>query len=202
MLSLLGQKSSHSEIVSSILDKLDPQDLCALSMVCRSWNSICKKDTRNAKRRETYVSERQSVKENLKKKDKAKESLETSTPKIKLRKSMPLQNRNRCRSPRKASPTSPPVSPSKRVFHSYVKVSHLLDLVSCMRFKVLEEPMLDSNGWFESTENWLKVSKTMRYLDEIVQGASQLLNLTAQTFLPLKRDHRCYLPSSQGSITR
>ncbi|XP_012522118.1 F-box only protein 43 [Monomorium pharaonis] len=129
-LSLLGEESNHLNLVSKILSYLSPQDLCSASMVSRVWRKICKSDFSANKRRMGFIMRKHTVKENLwllamAKKAKREEDIQTS-PKSRryVRKGYLLDVQNMLQIP--AQPNSPPVSPSKIKFHSFVKASRKL----------------------------------------------------------------------------
>ncbi|XP_012278929.1 uncharacterized protein LOC105698885 [Orussus abietinus] len=141
LLTLLGEKSNHWRIVSKILSFLSPQDLCSISMVSKAWRRICANDSRANMRRLSYIILRQNAKENLKMIRKAKlEGDVQMSPKSRYaRKGYLLEVQNLLQVPPLAlPPNSPPVSPSKVRFHSFVKASrtlapweHLLPCPSC-----------------------------------------------------------------------
>ncbi|KAI4503144.1 hypothetical protein M0802_002188 [Mischocyttarus mexicanus] len=124
LLALLGEKSNHWRIISKILSFLAPQDLCSISMVSKVWRRICKDDSRANTRRLSHIILRQNTKENLKLMKKAKIELSTqSSPRNKyVRKGCLLEVQNLVNSSQQRPPNSPPVSPSKVKFHSFVKV--------------------------------------------------------------------------------
>ena len=124
MLLLLGEKSNHWRIVSKILSLLSPQDLCSVSMVSKAWQRICASDSKANLRRLTHVILRQDVKENLKFRKTKFESDITASPRGRyIRKGYLLEVQNLLQVPQRAlPPNSPPVSPSKVKFHSFVKV--------------------------------------------------------------------------------
>lgn len=128
--SLLGEESNHLNLVSKILSFLSPQDLCSASMVSRVWRKICKSDFCANRRRMSFIIRKHTIKENLwlwtmAKKAKREEDVQTS-PKSRryVRKGYLLDVQNLLHVP--AQPNSPPVSPSKIKFHSFVKVSQLI----------------------------------------------------------------------------
>lgn len=124
MLVLLGEKSNHWRVVSNILALLSPQDLCSVSMVSKAWQRICANDSKANLRRLTHIILRQDVKENLKFR-KAKMEMEiTTSPRSRFtRKGYLLEVQNLIQNGHKSlPPNSPPVSPSKVKFHSFVKV--------------------------------------------------------------------------------
>ncbi|XP_008544794.1 F-box only protein 5-A [Microplitis demolitor] len=127
ILSLLGEKSNHWRTIAKILSYLTPQDLCSVSMVSHVWRKICLNDNNANRRRLHHVYVRQNTKENL---ILIKSKCEiTSTPKTsKLVKRNYLTDvQNMQATPgRRAPPQSPPVSPSKIKFHSFVKASRTL----------------------------------------------------------------------------
>ncbi|XP_076635551.1 uncharacterized protein LOC143348811 [Colletes latitarsis] len=138
MLALFGDKSNNWCIVSKILSYLGPQDLCSVSMVSKTWRRICLNDFRANTRRLTHVILRQNAKENLKliKKSKIEGDIQSSPKSRYARKGYLLQVQNLLQEPRKQrQPSSPPVSPSKVKFHSFVKASRTLapweHLLSC-----------------------------------------------------------------------
>ncbi|XP_032683202.1 uncharacterized protein LOC116849791 isoform X2 [Odontomachus brunneus] len=133
-LSLLGEESNHWNVVSKILSYLGCQDLCTVSMVSATWRRICRNDTSANRRRTHYISRKQNVKENFAflKKMKHEEDIQMSPKSRKgcyVRKGCLSNVQNLLHVPLKSNPpNSPPVSPSKIKFHSYVKdtlfVSH------------------------------------------------------------------------------
>lgn len=128
ILALLGDKSNHWRIVSKILSFLGSQDLCSISMVSKTWRRICISDSRANTRRLTHVILRQNAKENLKLIKKSKmEGDNQSSPKSRYaRKGYLLEVQNLLQvQGNQRPPSSPPVSPSKVKFHSFVKVSHV-----------------------------------------------------------------------------
>jgi len=125
-LSLLGEESNHLNLVSKILSFLSPQDLCSASMVSRVWRRLCKNDFCANRRRMSFIMRKHTIKENLwlvamAKKAKREDDIQTS-PKSRryVRKGFLLDVQNLLHAP--AQPNSPPVSPSKIKFHSFVKV--------------------------------------------------------------------------------
>lgn len=129
-LSLLGEESNHLNLVSKILSLLSPQDLCSASMVSTVWRRICKSDFCANRRRMSFIMRKHTVKENLwllamAKKAKREDDIQTS-PKSRryVRKGYLLDVQNLLNVP--PQPNSPPVSPSKIKFHSFVKVSRLI----------------------------------------------------------------------------
>ncbi|KYN14780.1 PREDICTED: F-box only protein 43-like [Trachymyrmex cornetzi] len=129
-LSLLGEESNHLNLVSKILSFLTPQDLCSASVVSRVWRKICKSDSCANKRKMSFIMRKNTIKENLwllamAKKAKCEEDIQTS-PKSRryVRKGYLLDVQNLLQVP--AQPNSPPVSPSKIKFHSFVKASRTL----------------------------------------------------------------------------
>nr|XP_003705319.1 PREDICTED: uncharacterized protein LOC100877587 [Megachile rotundata] len=129
ILALLGEKSNHWRIVSKILSFLGPQDLCSISMVSKTWRRICISDSRANTKRLTHIILRQNVKENLKliKKSKMEGNIQTSPKSRYARKGYLLEVQNLLQVPgNQRPPSSPPVSPSKVKFHSFVKASRTL----------------------------------------------------------------------------
>lgn len=130
-LSLLGEKSNHLNLVSKILSYLGPSDLCSVSMVSTVWRRICENDFCANGRRMSYILRKQNIKENLKEmtfKKKREEDIQTS-PKSRhyTRKGFLMDVQNLLHVPvQQRAPNSPPVSPSKVKFHSFVKVSRLI----------------------------------------------------------------------------
>ncbi|XP_068981226.1 F-box only protein 43-like isoform X2 [Bombus flavifrons] len=125
ILALLGDKSNHWRIVSKILSFLGPQDLCSISMVSKTWKRICINDSRANTRRLIHVILRQNAKENLKliKKSKIEGDIQSSPRSRYARKGYLLEVQNLLQVPgNQLSPSSPPVSPSKVKFHSFVKL--------------------------------------------------------------------------------
>ncbi|XP_046746866.1 F-box only protein 43-like [Diprion similis] len=138
-MSVLGEESDHWRVVSKILAFLDAKDLCAVSMVSKSWRRICERDSRARMRRYHYVILRQNIKENLKLiQAKAKsESDVLASPKSRYaRKGLLVEVQNLLQVPNSHhTPSSPPVSPSKVKFHSFLKAARTLEpskhLVRC-----------------------------------------------------------------------
>ena len=129
ILALLGDKSNHWRIVSKILSHLGPQDLCSISMVSKTWRRVCINDSRANTRRLTHVILRQNAKENLKliKKSKMEGDIQSSPKSRYARKGYLLEVQNLLQVQRNhRPPSSPPVSPSKVKFHSFVKASRTL----------------------------------------------------------------------------
>ena len=125
ILALLGDKSNHWRIVSKILSFLGPQDLCSVSMVSKTWRTICMNDSKANTRRLIHVILRKNVKENLKliKKSKIEGDIQSSPKSRYARKGYLLEVQNLLQVPgNQLPPGSPPVSPSKVKFHSFVKV--------------------------------------------------------------------------------
>lgn len=138
MLLLLGEKSNHWRIVSKILGLLSPQDLCSVSMVSKAWKRICANDSKSNVRRLAYVILRQDLKENLKynRKLKLESDINTSPRSRYTRKGYLLEVQNLLQVPQKAiPPNSPPVSPSKVKFHSFVKVILFSEIKKTMVFR-------------------------------------------------------------------
>lgn len=138
MLALLGDKSNHWRIVSKILSYLGSQDLCSVSMVSKTWMRICNSDFKANTRRMTHVILRQNAKENLKliKKSKMEGDIQSSPKSRYARKGYLTEVQNLLQEQRKHwPPSSPPVSPSKVKFHSFIKASRTLapweHLLSC-----------------------------------------------------------------------
>ncbi|CAD1472745.1 unnamed protein product, partial [Heterotrigona itama] len=124
ILALLGDKSNHWRIVSKILSFLGPQDLCSVSMVSKTWRTICMNDSKANTRRLIHVILRKNVKENLKliKKSKMEGDIQSSPKSRYARKGYLLEVQNLLQVPgNQLPPGSPPVSPSKVKFHSFVK---------------------------------------------------------------------------------
>ncbi|XP_050462375.1 uncharacterized protein LOC126857211 isoform X2 [Cataglyphis hispanica] len=127
-LSLLGEESNHLHLVWKILSYLGPADLCSVSMVSTAWRRICENDFRANGRRMSYILRKQNIKENLRmtmtmKKAKREEDIQTS-PKSRhyVRKGFLVDVQNLLHVPAQPRPpNSPPVSPSKVKFHSFVK---------------------------------------------------------------------------------
>ncbi|XP_015171507.1 PREDICTED: uncharacterized protein LOC107063880 [Polistes dominula] len=139
LLALLGEKSNHWRIISKILSFLAPQDLCSISMVSKVWRRICKEDSRANTRRLSHIILRQNTKENLKLKKKVQMEMDIqSSPRNRyVRKGCLLEVQNLVHSSQQRPPNSPPVSPSKVKFHSFVKASRTLEpwehLLPCPR---------------------------------------------------------------------
>ncbi|KAF7998521.1 hypothetical protein HCN44_010929 [Aphidius gifuensis] len=128
LFSLLGEQTNHCWIVSKILGYLSPKDLCSISMVSTIWRRICFADSFANKRRIQYVHYRQNTKENLKFIKKYKTEINNSiseSPKSRRRGYLiPVHN---LLSPKgRRTPSSPPVSPSKIKFHSFLKAGRSL----------------------------------------------------------------------------
>lgn len=145
-LSLLGEESNHLNLVSKILSYLGSPDLCAVSMVSTAWRRICENDFCANGRRMSYILRKQNIKENLRmktttmmKKTKREEDIQTS-PKSRhyVRKGFLVDVQNLLYVPAQPRPpNSPPVSPSKVKFHSFVKVSrsiYIYKFTSCVVF--------------------------------------------------------------------
>ncbi|CAL7950230.1 unnamed protein product [Xylocopa violacea] len=129
ILALLGEKSNHWRIVSKIFSYLSPQDLCSVSMVSKTWRRICIDDSRANTRRLIQVILRRNAKENLKviKKTKMEGDIQSSPKSRYARKGYLLEVQNLLQVPgNQRPPSSPPVSPSKVKFHSFVKASRTL----------------------------------------------------------------------------
>ncbi|KAM0726163.1 F-box only protein 43 [Formica fusca] len=130
---LLGEESNHLNLVSKILSYLGPSDLCSVSMVSTAWRRICESDFCANGRRMSYILRKQNIKENLRmttmiKKAKREEDIQTS-PKSRhyVRKGFLVDVQNLLHVPAQPRPpNSPPVSPSKVKFHSFVKASRTL----------------------------------------------------------------------------
>ena len=125
ILKLLGEKSYHPRIVSKILSYLNPQDLCAASIVSKSWQRICNNDVKTQERRLKYIILKQCSKENFLFNKSKLEDVQTSPksryPRRGLLTAVPT---NLLQTPKiHLTPSSPPVSPSKVIFHSFVKVN-------------------------------------------------------------------------------
>ncbi|KAL0113865.1 hypothetical protein PUN28_011301 [Cardiocondyla obscurior] len=124
--SLLGEESNHLNLVSKILSFLPAQDLCSVSMVSRTWRRICKNDFPANKRRLSFIMCKHTIKENLllvtmAKKAKHEEDIQTSPrSRRNVRKGYLLDVQNLLNVV-PAQPNSPPVSPSKIKFYSYIK---------------------------------------------------------------------------------
>nr|XP_050856650.1 uncharacterized protein LOC127066682 [Vespula vulgaris] len=128
LLALLGEKSNHWRIISKILCFLGPQDLCSISMVSKVWRRICVEDSRANTRRLSHIILRQNTKENLKLIKKVKMDMDTQgSPRSRfVRKGCLMEVQNLVVSSQQRPPNSPPVSPSKVKFHSFVKASRTL----------------------------------------------------------------------------
>lgn len=127
ILGSLGEKSYHTIVVSKILGYLSPQDLCACSMVSKTWQRVLYNDTKAKIRYLNNIRARHHLKENLAKVKSAKKTASQSptSPKIRYaRKGLFVQVQNLPKESQKVL-SSPPVSPSKVKFHSYVKVRDL-----------------------------------------------------------------------------
>ncbi|XP_012252343.1 uncharacterized protein LOC105683926 [Athalia rosae] len=142
-LTILGEQSDHWRVVSKILSLLSPQDLCAISMVSKPWRRICARDSRANIRRLRHIMIRQNAKENLKLIAKAKADGEAiaASPKSRYsRKGFLVEVQNLLQAPESPAAiitNSPPVSPSKVKFHSFVKAGRTLEpsehLLRCPR---------------------------------------------------------------------
>lgn len=125
-LSLLGEKSNNLELVSKILSCLGAQDLCSVSLVSTVWRRLCENDVCANRKRIDYIVCRQNIKENLKatRKMKHEQNIQSSPKSRYCRKGYLLDVQNLLNIPLQAKqPSSPPVSPSKIKFNSFVKVS-------------------------------------------------------------------------------
>lgn len=126
----LGEKSNHWRVIEKIFSYLAPKDLCAVNVVSKSWRNICLNDNEANLRRKAYVTAIQTSKENTTQANKKKQvqDLEAS-PSTRTRyprKGYLQQLQNQMESHTKRPPNSPPVSPSKVKFHSYVKVREIV----------------------------------------------------------------------------
>ncbi|KAK0171796.1 hypothetical protein PV328_005199 [Microctonus aethiopoides] len=131
ILSLLGEKSNHYRIIEKIFSYLSSQDLCSISMVSRLWRKLCIADYSANTRRLRHVIVRQNTKENLKLitgKNKCDNDVQQTMNCI-VRKGyfVAVQNLLHVPQRRRTQPSSPPVSPSKIKFHSFVKASRTLE---------------------------------------------------------------------------
>lgn len=127
-LSLLGEESNHLNLVSKILSYLGAPDLCSVSMVSAAWRRICESDFCANARRMSYILRKQNIKENLRMKTKLEENVQTSPrsrPYVRKGLLQDVQNLI-CVPAQTKPPNSPPVSPSKVKFHSFVKASRTL----------------------------------------------------------------------------
>lgn len=150
ILGLLGDKSNHWRIVSKILAYLSSQDLCSVSMVSKTWKRICSNDSRANTRRVTHIILRQNAKENLKliKKSKMEGDIQSSPKSRYARKGYLLEVQNLLQVQRNHHPPrSPPVSPSKVKFHSFVKVRESFVVNGTVRFQIL------CSAWDESMKH-------------------------------------------------
>lgn len=144
ILKLLGEKSHHPRIISRILGYLSPNDLCSINIVSKSWRRICGNDVKAQERRLRHIILMQCSKENLASINKAKlkEEAKKSSPRSRYRKRELLTavSTNSLRVPKiHLPPGSPAVSPSKVIFHSFVKAGQSLSpcdqLVQCPQCK-------------------------------------------------------------------
>lgn len=122
----LGEKSNHWKVLEKIFSYLAPKDLCAVNIVSKSWRNISNNDSEANSRRKAYVTAIQTSKENTTQATKKKSTQEQeASPRVVRypRKGFLQQLQNMMESHTKRPPNSPPVSPSKVKFHSYVKVS-------------------------------------------------------------------------------
>ncbi|EZA57452.1 hypothetical protein X777_02460 [Ooceraea biroi] len=127
-LSLLGEKSNHLNVVSKIFSFLGDEELCIVARVSSTWKQLCENDYIANKRRKRFLLRKQTIKENVKiimKKSKGEEDMQTS-PRSRhyVRKGCLIDVKNLLNTQvQRKPPSSPPVSPSKVKFHSFVKVS-------------------------------------------------------------------------------
>ncbi|KAF6213530.1 hypothetical protein GE061_011250 [Apolygus lucorum] len=126
-LELLGVKSYHPSIISRILSYLSDSDLSNVTMVSKTWKSVCLADTAARLRWHEYTSERKQNRENLP----IRNAILGKPKRQSLRdhnQSNPLVTRQ---------PTSPPISPSKVRFHMFQKEARNLKenevLMECPR---------------------------------------------------------------------
>ncbi|KAJ8684414.1 hypothetical protein QAD02_020206 [Eretmocerus hayati] len=124
---LLVEKSNHPRIVSKILSYLSPPDLCSVNIVSKSWQRICGSDSKAEERRLKHVILRQCSKENMSmNKSKFEQAIHHMSPRTRSqgREYLTVVSTNLLPVPKiHSTPTSPPVSPSKVIFHSFIKVS-------------------------------------------------------------------------------
>jgi len=135
-LSLLGEKSNHLTVVSKILSFLAEEDLFAICNVSDTWKRLCEGDYLANARRKRFMLKRYNVKENawLKlKRSKAGDDLRMSpNSRLYARKGYLIDVKNLLNiQMQQKPPSSPPVSPSKVKFHSFVKVSRSTLISRC-----------------------------------------------------------------------
>lgn len=61
---VLSAKSDHHVILEVILSYLEPSDLTAVAMVSKTWNRVCKSDSRTRRRLHRYLERKRRNKEN------------------------------------------------------------------------------------------------------------------------------------------
>ncbi|OXU21530.1 hypothetical protein TSAR_013810 [Trichomalopsis sarcophagae] len=122
---LLAEKSNHPRIITKILSYLNLQDLCSVTMVSKSWQRICSNDIKAEERRLKYITLKQCSKENIILLSKSKlEDLVQLTPKARYSRKgfLTAVSSNLLQVPKmNFEPDSPPVSPSKVIFNSFIK---------------------------------------------------------------------------------
>ncbi|KAK6619410.1 hypothetical protein RUM43_012167 [Polyplax serrata] len=117
-LSLLGEKTGHSLVVSKILGYLSCTDLQNVSKVSKTWQKLCLGDKAAALRVKQFKAKRKMLKENQWFYNSMQRCNE-STPK--KRKPLACWNENYGFTKMKQTPGSPPVSPRQRKFNKYLK---------------------------------------------------------------------------------
>jgi hypothetical protein len=60
---LLGERSNHHTVVKVILSYLEPRDLTAVVVVCKTWNRVCKSDRAARRRIHRYLKQKRDNKE-------------------------------------------------------------------------------------------------------------------------------------------
>ncbi|XP_031785992.1 F-box only protein 5 [Nasonia vitripennis] len=150
---LLAEKSNHPRIITKILSYLNLQDLCSVTMVSKSWQRICSNDIKAEERRLKYITLKQCSKENIILLSKSKlEDLVQLTPKARYSRKgfLTAVSTNLLQVPKMHfEPDSPPVSPSKVIFNSFIKASRSLplrdQLVPCPQCKFACRVKHDNN---------------------------------------------------------
>jgi hypothetical protein len=127
-LSLLGEKSNHLNVVSKILSFVADEDLFAVCNVSNTWKRLCEGDYLANARRKRLVLKKYNIKENtwlkLKRSKTGDDSCMSPNSRIYARKGYLIDVKNLLNiQMQQKPPSSPPVSPSKVKFHSFVKVS-------------------------------------------------------------------------------
>ncbi|KAH0952180.1 hypothetical protein HN011_012401 [Eciton burchellii] len=127
-LSLLGEKSNHLNVVSKILSFVADEDLFAVCNVSNTWKRLCEGDYLANARRKRLVLKKYNIKENtwlkLKRSKTGEDLCMSPNSRIYARKGYLIDVKNLLNiQMQQKPPSSPPVSPSKVKFHSFVKVS-------------------------------------------------------------------------------